>query len=88
MSRLYLKNKVPANYQRATWVDIIEPMETTLNLLSEHFKGKASAAPTVGTYVRCDWYQNSLPSPSGYFGFLCIASGTPGTWKGFGLIEV
>lgn len=87
MSKLYIQNKVPARYERATWMDIIQPVEATLNLLAEHYQGKSNGAPTTGAYARCDWFLNSLPSPSGYFGFVCVDAGTPGTWKGFGLIE-
>ena len=40
-----------------------------------------SAAPTTGTWVRGDVVWNSAPSAGGAPGFMCTASGTPGTWK-------
>lgn len=47
---------------------------------------KASSAPTTGTYSLGDIVYNSNPSAGGYLGWVCIEAGTPGTWKGFGLI--
>ncbi len=45
------------------------------------------AIPTAGTCVKGDIAFNNNPSPGGYAGWICTTSGTPGTWKGFGLIE-
>jgi hypothetical protein len=39
------------------------------------------AAPTVGTWNRGDIVWNSSPSAGGVPGWVCVASGTPGTWK-------
>jgi hypothetical protein len=86
----HLTNSIPATYDRASFVKIIEPLVRQVDDLSEGRKsayhGEVSAAPTIGEHVRGDWVKNSLPDASGYFGWICIASGTPGTWKGFGLI--
>lgn len=90
--KLNLKDRIPANYNRATWVDILSQLERQVNDLSE---GRVSAyhgvlsvdqLPTTGNFVRGDWVKNRLPSPSGYFGFVVVES-SPLTWKGFGLIE-
>jgi hypothetical protein len=86
MSKVFLKDKVPAKYDRAVFYEMVDLLERRLNLFSQ-YKGEATAAPTFGAYARGDWYKNSLPSPSGWFGWECVASGSPGTWKGFGLIE-
>lgn len=48
---------------------------------------KVSAIPTAGTWQRGEILYNSAPAPGGYVGWVCTAAGTPGTWKGFGLIE-
>ncbi|KAA0565347.1 hypothetical protein F0342_06985 [Bacillus sp. CH30_1T] len=45
------------------------------------------AAPTTGTWKKRDIIWNLNPTASGYLGWICVADGTPGTWKGFGLIE-
>lgn len=44
-----------------------------------------TAAPTTGTWKAGDFIRNSNPSDTGdgsaIFGWVCIASGTPGTWR-------
>jgi hypothetical protein len=42
--------------------------------------------PTVGTYIAGDKIYNIAPTAGGYTGWICTVAGTPGTWKGFGLI--
>lgn len=44
------------------------------------------AAPTTGTWATKAIVYNSAPATGSYIGWVCTASGTPGTWKGFGLI--
>lgn len=51
----------------------------------EQFSG--TAAPTTGTWAVGDKVHNSVPAASGYMGWVCTTAGTPGTWKGFGLIQ-
>lgn len=43
-------------------------------------------APTEGNYKIGDIVWNIEPKANSYIGWVCIASGTPGTWKPFGLI--
>lgn len=45
-----------------------------------------SSAPTVGTYSVGSICWNNLPTAGGVTGWQCVASGTPGTWKSFGVI--
>lgn len=45
-----------------------------------------TAAPTSGAWSRGDQIINSQPNAGGYIGWVCIATGTPGIWKGFGII--
>lgn len=60
----------------------------TLGLLGlSHVVGSRNAAPTSGTWKRGDVAWNVYPSASGFVGWVCVAGGTPGTWKGFGSIE-
>lgn len=42
--------------------------------------------PASGTYSTGDILWNSAPAPGGNIGWVCIAGGTPGVWKGFGTI--
>lgn len=46
-----------------------------------------SAAPTTGTWRRGTIIWNNAPTASGKVGQICVASGTPGTWKAFGAID-
>ena len=39
------------------------------------------------SWVKADIIYNTNPVASSFVGWICTASGTPGTWKGFGLIE-
>lgn len=45
-----------------------------------------TAIPTSGTWNIGDTVWNNNPISGAYIGWVCVASGTPGTWKGFGLI--
>lgn len=45
------------------------------------------AAPVSGTWARGDKVFNASPNAGEYEGWICVTTGTPGTWKGFGLIE-
>lgn len=47
----------------------------------------ATGIPAVGTWVKGDILWNYSPTAGGYVGWVCITGGTPGTWKGFGLIQ-
>nr|DAP03387.1 MAG TPA: hypothetical protein [Caudoviricetes sp.] len=46
-----------------------------------------TAIPTHGTWKKGDKIINSNPTAGGYEGWVCINAGTPGTWKGYGLIQ-
>ncbi|WP_321423214.1 hypothetical protein [uncultured Methanobacterium sp.] len=43
--------------------------------------------PTLGTWNKGDICYNNNPSPGSYVGWICVTAGSPGTWKGFGIIE-
>jgi len=65
--------------------DIVDTSSTTL--LANATIGLYSAAPTTGTWKRGTVIYNSAPSSAGFVGWVCTASGTPGTWRTFGLIS-
>lgn len=50
-------------------------------------RSAASGPPTSGYHYRGEIVFNSNPISGGYEKWLCTASGTPGIWKGVGLIE-
>jgi hypothetical protein len=42
--------------------------------------------PTSGSYLKGDICWNQDPSITGYVGWICVTSGTPGEWKPFGAL--
>jgi hypothetical protein len=46
-----------------------------------------TAAPVSENWVRGDIIWNLNPSAGGKVGWVCVASGNPGTWKAFGVID-
>lgn len=46
-----------------------------------------SAPPVSDTYSVGSIVYNTNPTAGGYIGWVCMAAGTPGIWKGFGAIE-
>lgn len=49
---------------------------------------RGSAAPSADQWYVGDVVDNSAPAAAGYSGWVCTTAGTPGTWKGYGLIQV
>lgn len=47
----------------------------------------ANAIPTVGTYKQGDRVYFPSPVASGFIGAVCVADGSPGTWKNWGSIS-
>nr|WP_315528431.1 glycosyl hydrolase family 28-related protein [Carnobacterium maltaromaticum] len=45
-----------------------------------------SSVPTVGTYKQGDRMLNTLPTPGSDCGWICVAGGTPGSWKSTGKV--
>lgn len=59
-----------------------------------NLRGSASSMPSSSPtqyyyrdYQVGDRIVNTTPTPSGYEGWVCTTSGTPGVWKGYGLIQ-
>lgn len=46
-----------------------------------------SGIPTTGNWLVGDRVINNAPIATGYLGWVCITSGAPGEWKGYGLIQ-
>ena len=49
--------------------------------------GTAAAPPSTGTARQGDVVQISNPVAGGFLFWVCVASGTPGTWKAAGAIQ-
>lgn len=74
-------------------VKIFGPIATTSDLtvdgavtLNNKKFTKGDHAPTQGQFNKGDIQWNENPVESGYVGWVCIASGTPGQWLPFGAI--
>lgn len=52
------------------------------------FYSPTGVAPTTGTWRRGDKVLIDDPSAGGYIGYICTTAGSPGTWKGYGAIQV
>lgn len=46
-----------------------------------------SSAPSDGDWSQGDIVFNTGASAGGFAGWICVTSGTPGTWKTFGVIS-
>lgn len=56
-------------------------------ILGEQGRLKANSAPVSGSWDVGNKISISSPTANGYIGHVCIASGSPGTWKGYGQIQ-
>jgi hypothetical protein len=52
-----------------------------------HSQDARATVPTTGTWVQGQVVWNTAPTAGGFAGWICTASGTPGTWKTFGVIS-
>jgi hypothetical protein len=74
-------------------VKVFGPISTTSDLtvdgavsLNNKKFTKGNNAPTEGQCTKGDIHWNENPVESGYIGWVCISSGTPGQWLPFGAI--
>lgn len=54
--------------------------------IGTRFVGEDGAIPTTGNWKRGDIIRTTTPSASGTEGWICVSTGTPGTWKTLGSI--
>ena len=47
----------------------------------------ADNLPAAGTWKLGDKFYNRNPLATEYLGWTCVSAGTPGTWKGFGVVQ-
>lgn len=92
MTKLYVSQRVPPAYDKGRMGELWRLAEEQANALAEGRiiarHGAMTAAPTAGNWVKGDLVDNSAPGVvssaiSDYVivGWICTASGTPGTWK-------
>jgi hypothetical protein len=96
VSKLDLASRVPTQYDRSTFTDIIRAICNTVNPLAEsrlsaRYNAQASV-PTTSSYAKGDFVPDSnctvsasvvagLGSSYMRLGWVCVASGTPGTFQ-------
>ena len=72
------------------WNTLVEKLEINLpgvKRITNLGLNYLSAAPNDSRYWNVgEIVYNTAPTVGGYIGWICTASGAPGTWKGFGLI--
>lgn len=52
------------------------------------FVSPSGSYPTAGTWYQGDKVLIQSPTAGGYIGYVCTTAGSPGTWKGYGAIQV
>ena len=92
MSKVVVSWRVPRVYNAERIEELFQQIVEQVSLLSEgkqasYYQSRTSA-PTTGSWARGDWVKNSAPTEAGgagsrymIFGWLCVTSGTPGTWR-------
>jgi hypothetical protein len=53
---------------------------------SNNIHSTGESAPSYGSFTQGDIVWNTKPAPGGWIGWVCIASGSPGTWIQFGAV--
>lgn len=88
MTKLAISQRVPASYDRAAIQEIVRLLEGQGNALAEGLivarHGAMASPPAAGTGIQGDIAWNSAPASGDYLGWVCVESGSPGTWAGFG----
>lgn len=85
----YTSNTRPWGTNGLTYVDTTNSIRKVCTAINNNWINisKNSAIPTDGTWTKGDIIYNSNPTAGSYIGWVCTSDGTPGTWKGFGLIS-
>jgi len=78
---------LPAAINGSKIVDTVNDRELKYNGSNWVSIGYDSAAPLTLAWERGSIVYNTSPSASGSIGWVCVTSGTPGTWKTFGAIN-
>jgi len=88
---IVLNNKVTMKGQLAIGVNNPSPEVDITTARPVRFQEKlfevGDSEPSYGSYNRGDIVWNTAPNPTGYVGWICTKSGTPGIWKPFGQIS-
>lgn len=83
----------PTDYEQSYFDKLLNAFRLYFNQVDNFAAGvnsrylSATTAPTVGTWPQGAIVYNSAPVAGGYIGWVCVKSGTPGTWKTWGVIS-
>lgn len=58
-----------------------------LDIVSGALRWRSAGPPAANTYRVGDTVERTGPTAGGRFGDVCVAAGTPGTWRAFGAID-
>lgn len=78
---------IDGDYLLANWSQATTSSSSTAATYIKRPNLYANAAAGSGTWLVGDKVLNNEPASGEYAGWICTTAGTPGTWKGFGLIE-
>lgn len=67
----------------------VEAVQKNLDALALDVKPqwRGTAAPSAGSWTAGDVVWNTAPAAAGRIGWVCVTSGSPGTWKAWGPID-
>lgn len=92
MPRLYLEQFLQQDYDRGLMTEAFRQIEDAINRLSEgriyqnYNAGTSEPTGDAQAYQLGDVVRNTAPTPTGtpefvLWGWVCVASGAPGTWR-------
>jgi hypothetical protein len=81
-----LDNHFGPNIYLGNTVKVVLAADSTSSIWGNVREGYGTAAPLTGTWSAGDKLWHSAPFATGPIGFVCVVPGTPGTWRGFGVV--
>src|SRR5208337_3695142 len=68
-------------FQAGTLEQALDALALQHQELACHYQGYADGPPTQGAYLVDDWFFIRNAGEYGFKEIICVAAGTPGTWK-------
>ncbi len=78
-NNIYVNNSISGHFQYSS--------KGTYLTFGNKVVSSGNRPPVNGNWNTGDIVFNTEPNTAEYIGWACVASGSPGTWKGFGLIQ-
>lgn len=80
-------NPFPATVNESD-LDRLTLIAQEISAVGAGFIGLLQGPPTSGAFVIGQWFIVTPPTPGDVWGYICTASGSPGTWNAFGQISL